>query len=173
MARWSIARGAALAALLCAAAARADEPEKTGRFLINLRVGPSVVLTNGNPAGDLGLDLGYAVTPDLRGYLLLLPQAELTAGASLLVLPLGFQYDFRIPNTALYLYPRVALGYAAIVSSDMPTIHVGWFEPAFGLKYVLRGRWNFGFDPISFPVLFTFSRTTGEYRAHIYFGVNL
>jgi hypothetical protein len=168
-----IARGAAAAALLCAASAGAVEPAKAGRFLFNLRTGPSVVLTNGNVAGDIGLDVGYAFSSDLNAYLLFLPQAEFMVDTSLLILPLGFQYDIQIPKTNLYVCPRVALGYAAIVSSNMPTIHVGWGEPAVGLKYVLKGRWNFGVDPISFPILFTTSRAVGEYRFHVYFGVNL
>jgi hypothetical protein len=108
------------------------------------------------------------------------------------VLPFGFQYDIPI-LPGLYLYPRASMGYAAYIiaasgggATSTQTYHGGMFTPEFGAKYVLKRRFNFGFEPFSLPIHFykpaaTVGGRTVEgdiqvlldYRLHFYAGVNL
>ena len=126
--------------------------------MANVKVGPSVCLYTCTHQGVLALELGFSVLPNKNGYLVLPLQFQFgTAGAAVMV-PLGFQYDIALPFLpGLYVYPRFSIGYAYLIdtsSPGSPTAHAGFILPEFGVKYVWRGRWNFGGELVSIPIIF-------------------
>jgi hypothetical protein len=166
-----------------------NAPEKAGGFMMNFRFGPSFWLQNPNYDyadarihGSFALDLGFAVTPDRNGYLVLSPQMQGRPGFVNVGVPFGFQYDIRIVR-GFYLYPRVALGYGAMIYhgtyrygpftySDTLVDHGGMFIPEFGLKWVIRGSFNIGFEPFSLPVWFNGNYYSVWYRFMFFLGFN-
>ena len=85
----------------------------------------------------------------------------------------------------LFLYPRASLGYLAYIvsaSGQRDTSHGLQVAPEFGVKYVLRRRWNFALEPFSLPVSVIFPRDNSgsvqsgwiiDYRINFSAGVNL
>jgi hypothetical protein len=163
-----------------------DHREKSGRVMLNARGGLAVGIANAG--GDLsllgmvGLDLGVAVSAHYNAYLILTPQVDLRPGLFNVMVPLGFQYDIRLAR-GLYLYPRASIGYSALISnvstdfgmfrfSANQVIHGGVAIPELGLKYVVNGRFNIGFEPLSFPVFFTDKDFAVWYRATVFLGFN-
>lgn len=158
----------------------------------------SFVSSRGNGSFALELDFGFAVTRDGNGYLVLSPQfairgdeftgfgglSRATDVTMLLGVPLGFQYDFpirRVPG--LYLYPRFVIGYGAHIQAVVGGAacparggncvdHGVMFNASFGIKYVLRGRFNFGLEPLGLPVITNASNNRVVYRAVAFAGVN-
>lgn len=164
-------------------------PEKAGSFMMNFRFGPSIWLQNdyydyrnARLLGAFAIDLGFAVTPDRNGYLILSPQIQGRPGFANFALPFGFQYDIRIAR-GFYLYPRVSIGYGAMIYPgayqygpyvyyDTHTDHGGIFIPEFGLKWVIRGSFNIGVEPFSLPVWFNGDYYSIWYRAMFFLGFN-
>lgn len=164
-------------------------PEKAGAFMMNFRFGPSIWLQNryynyqdARFMGAFAIDLGFAVTPDRNGYLVLSPQIQGRPGFANFSIPFGFQYDIRIAR-GFYLYPRVSIGYGAMVYPgayqygpyvyyDTHTDHGGIFVPEFGLKWVIRGNFNIGLEPFSLPVWFNGDYYSVWYRAMFFLGFN-
>jgi hypothetical protein len=145
--------------------------EKAGRFMGNLKIGPAFLAYPTYGSGvtlaqaALVLEFGYAVTPDRNGYLLFPLNFQMSSFASFISIPIGFQYDIRLPIRGLYLTPRGIIGYTAAISNDSfcngfgctattSVSHLGVFMAEIGVKYVYRGRFNFGFDPFSLPIYF-------------------
>jgi len=158
----------------------AGAPEKAGFFMFNVKIGPAfcVLPSNCPHQGSVVLDLGAALTANRNGYLLLPVQFQFLPGASAIIVPIGFQYDVRLPLRGLYIYPRVSVGYAALLSdvpsSTLPStlVHSGVLIAEFGFKYILRGRWNLGGELVSLPLFFNTYGAELYFRIHLSAGVN-
>lgn len=185
------------AAALCFGAKQADAQrrvviyyghpvEKAGLFMMNFRGGPAFGVANADNSlrfvGALGVDLGFAVSRDYNAYIVLTPQLQLRDSFFNISLPIGFQYDIRIAR-GLYLYPRASIGYSALIFTSSfdygpfryyasTTVHGGILIPEFGLKYVVNGRLNLGFEPFSLPVFFNGDGYNIWYRFMFYIGFN-
>lgn len=150
--------------------------DKVGRFMFNLKIGPAILayptITSGVTLVQAALttELGFAVTPDRKGYLLLPLGFQLSPSRYLISIPIGFQYDIALPVRGLYLTPRGSIGYSAAISestictgqnctSSTYVSHQGVITPEIGIKYIIRGRFNLGFDPFSLPIYFSGPRT--------------
>ncbi len=149
--------------------------EKLGRFMANFKIGPALCLYNCSHQGALLVEIGYSVLPSKNAYLLLPLQAQFAPASAAIIVPLGFQYDLAFPGVSgLYVYPRLSLGYAYLVdriSSGSPSLHAGIAIFEFGLKYVLRGRWNIGGELVSLPIVFG-QNSAGAF-ANIYYRLML
>lgn len=160
--------------------------EKAGLFMMNFRGGPAFGVANADNSlrfvGALALDLGFAVSRDYNAYIVLTPQLQLRDSFFNFSFPIGFQYDIRIAR-GLYLYPRASIGYSALVFTSSfdygpfryyasTTVHGGILIPEFGLKYVVNGRVNLGFEPFSLPVFFNGDGYNIWYRFMFYVGFN-
>lgn len=160
--------------------------EKAGLFMMNFRGGPAFGVANADNSlrfvGALGVDLGFAVSRDYNAYIVLTPQLQLRDSFFNISLPIGFQYDIRIAR-GLYLYPRASIGYSALIFTSSfdygpfryyasTTVHGGILIPEFGLKYVVNGRLNLGFEPFSLPVFFNGDGYNIWYRFMFYIGFN-
>lgn len=154
-------------------------PEKAGPFMFNVKIGPAFCLFPSGCAhqGAIVLDLGAAVTRNRNGYLLLPVQFQFLPGASAIIVPVGFQYDVRLPFRGGYFYPRIMAGYAALLTDNSPgtpqtVVHSGVLIPELGVKYILNGRWNFGGEFFSLPFFFNANGPVLFYRVQLSAGVN-
>ena len=179
---------AAIAAPRPAAAEFKKAGDKVGRFMLNLRAGPALSVYQAPDALAAQLDIGVAVTANGNGYLLASPGVEIgnytyvpfrgspaiNDGLLLILAPLGFQYDIPLPLPGLYVYPRLMVGYAhaRTLHDASTTAHLGLVEPAVGVKFVVRGRWNVAFEPLSLPVIFNGGGAGVNYRLMFLFGFN-
>ena len=160
--------------------------EKAGLFMMNFRGGPAFGVVNADNSlrfvGALGVDLGFAVSRDYNAYIVLTPQLQLRDSFFNISLPIGFQYDIRIAR-GLYLYPRASIGYSALIFTSSfdygpfryyasTTVHGGILIPEFGLKYVVNGRLNLGFEPFSLPIFFNGDGYNIWYRFMFFIGFN-
>lgn len=149
--------------------------DKAGRFMANFKIGPALGAYNAGHMGAIVLDVGWSVLPNNNAYLLFPLQFQFASGGGAVFLPVGFQYDIAMPVRGLYIYPRASLGYAAIIASGGEgtiTSHFGTLIPEFGVKYVLNGRWNFGGEPFSLPILFNSGGAALYYRILLSAGAN-
>lgn len=160
--------------------------EKVGLFMMNFRGGPAFGVANYDNSlrflGALSLDLGFAVSRDYNAYIVLTPQVQLRDSFFNFSLPIGFQYDIRLAR-GLYLYPRASIGYSAQVFTSsfvygpfryysQSVEHGGILIPELGLKYVVNGRLNLGFEPFSLPVFFNGENYSIWYRFMFFIGFN-
>lgn len=146
---------------------------KTGPIMLNLKIGPSIGALNVPTQFALVLDAGYAVDRARNAYVLFPLQFAFSAGLSIIHIPVGFQYDFALPVKGLYIYPRFSIGYAAFVGAGGQTANFGVIIPEVGVKYVLKRRWNFAFEPFSLPIYFNGNGAAVAYRLLFSAGVNL
>lgn len=159
-------------------------PDKGGRVMLNVRGGGAIGIAHADRElgrlGMVGLDFGVALSKDNNAYLVITPQVDLRDGLYNVMVPIGFQYDIRLAR-GLYLYPRVSLGYSALISttsidfgslhfSANQTTHGGVGIPELGLKYVVNGHFNLGIEPLSFPIFFTDRDYVAWYRAMLFLG---
>jgi hypothetical protein len=77
----------------------------------------------------------------------------------------------------LYIYPRLSVGYAALIFNGLGdvrarTVDTGFVKPELGVKYVLHRRWNFGFEPFGLPIFFDATGVMMNYQMLFYAGVN-
>jgi hypothetical protein len=181
--------------LFVAAPARADYPPwledgKAGRFMLNLHLGAAFPLHNDVTAGVAQLQIGMAINDDRTAYVYIPLEATLSGSASTFLIGLGLEYDIRLPVPGLYICPRLAAGYAAILPYDAgdvltPTdrISAGFVLPEIAVKLVVKKRWNLGVVPFSIPVYFTLmddgtgtgtteTVTRVAYRVEVFAGVN-
>lgn len=173
-------------------------PEKAGPAMLNLKLGTSIPVYVKDLPPDLGpldalpaffalqIEAALAVDRGRRAYVLFPFQVHVGSRGELtlvkIVVPVGFQYDIPIVAVpGLYLYPRLSVGYAyynGSVGGTSDTRHGAMIVPEFGVKYVLKRRWNFGFEPFGLPI-HVFQGTAGSSGAHVdyrlqgYAGVNL
>jgi hypothetical protein len=153
---------------------------KAGPFMLNLKLGPALcAYPTGCPhQGVFVLDLGAALTQNRNGYLILPLQLQFQTGVVAVLVPIGFQYDIKVPVRGLYVYPRISAGYAALISDGtqpgLPAgfMHSGVIIPEFGLKYVVHGRWNLGGELFSLPVFVNANGAQIYYRLAFTVGVN-
>lgn len=131
--------------------------EKVGRFMANFKIGPAICLYACSHQGMMLIEIGYSVLPNKNAYLLLPLQAQFAPNGSVVMVPIGFQYDLAVPRVpGLYFYPRFSVGYALIidnVNSSAPQTHGGVIIPEFGVKYVYHGRFNIGGEFFSLPLI--------------------
>ncbi len=134
-----------------------------------------------------GLEAGFALNTARTVYLLFSPQFQLErvngqVTSTFLMAPLGIQVDIPIRSApGLYLYPRLSVGYTLwIVSEDSTNpssgnllLHTGVILPEFGIKYVIKGRVNIGFEAFSMPIIFNSRAALFFYRPLLSIGVNL
>jgi hypothetical protein len=148
------------------------ERQEPGRrnFMLNVKIGPSIGLKDLPTQLALQVELGVAITPDGLGSIILPLQLHIVHEPSAVMIPLGFQYDIPLPVKSLYLYPRASLGYAALFNDAGAISHMGVAVPEVGLKYT-PGRFNFGLEPVSLPLLFDGTRVLVTYRVLAYAGV--
>ena len=152
----------------------ANDPGKTGPVMLNLKFGGAFGLNVPASQFALQIEAGFAVDQARRAYIVVPINFQFSPGVTVIMLPVGFQYDFPLPVPGLYIYPRAFVGYAPIVGSNGAVVHTGVIAPEVGIKYVLKRRWNFGLEPFSLPVLF--GQGGGAivfYRFLFYAGVNL
>lgn len=146
---------------------------KSGRFMVNLRIGPAIGLKDIDSSFLLSPEFGVAILPEYKGYLIAPLAFQFGSGYTLVQIPLGFQYDLALPVPGLFLTPRVTLGYAALIINSQGSTGSGVFTPELGAKYVFRKRWNFGAELISFPILFGSTLgTLALWRLQFYAGAN-
>ncbi len=156
-----------------AEAIKVQHQGKSGRGMANIKLGASFNLLGMATQFALVLDIGYAVTKNRNGYLLLPLQFQVGNGLTSFMVPLGFQYDFPLLR-GFYLYPRLSVGYAALIGFDPSgVLHSGLVLPELGIKYVPGRRVNFGFEPFSLPIFLRPDGARLSYRLMFYGGINL
>jgi hypothetical protein len=181
-------RLAFVVAALCAigAEARADWPSwaqdgKSGRFMLDLRIGPAIPISRtAFAAAAVGIEFGVSTDAAHNFYFFISPQVHTAPIGTLLILPVGIEYDFKLPMPGLYIYPRLALGAAGLLPGAGPSHATGVFIPELGVKLVFKQRWNVGFEPFSLPIFFgqycaggvCASTSAVSYRLTWYGGVN-
>jgi hypothetical protein len=183
-----VGRGLAIVgvALACGCAGwRVPSSEKRGPFMVNVKAGPAIGLHDtggvGRPAystAAAGVDVGVAVTPDRRGYLVASPQVQPGAWYIAYMIPIGFEYDFKLSPKGPFLTARLSGGYALVEKYVFnQLLNFGFVLPELGIKYVVGKHWNLGFDFFSLPIGFGrddngVSITAVFYRLLLYAGVN-
>lgn len=154
---------------------------KAGRFMANLKIGPAIcAYTCPSHEGALVVDIGWSVLPNKNAYVIIPLQFQFSTTTAAVIAPFGFQYDLAISRVpGLYIYPRLSLGYAALLDSSTgvtTTTHAGILLPELGAKFILRGRFNFGGEFFSLPVIFGRGPFGGFvdvfYRILVYAGIN-
>lgn len=154
---------------------------KAGRFMANLKIGPAIcAYTCASHEGALVVDLGWSVLPNRNAYVVIPLQFQFSTTTTAVMVPFGFQYDLAISRVpGLYFYPRLSVGYAALLDSSTgvtTTTHAGILLPELGAKFIMRGRFNFGGEFFSLPVIFgrgTFGSFVDVfYRILVYAGIN-
>src|SRR5438105_15656164 len=107
------------ALLLCLASAHEARAEfwrtqgtKPGPFMFNLKLGGAFGVAAGNYTDTfvggynqfaLQLEAGFAVTPDRNGYIVVPLQFQFSPTVISVYLPVGFQYDIKMPLKGLYI----------------------------------------------------------------------
>jgi hypothetical protein len=178
-----------LCTLFPAGVARAEpddygNPDKAGRVMLNVRGGAAFGIANTGQdvqyLGAAGIDFGIALSSGYNLYLVLTPQLDLRQNFYNVMVPLGLQYDIRLAH-GLYLYPRVSLGYSAMIetaSLDIGALHLSASQNTnggigiaeLGLKAIINRSFNIGFEPLSIPVFFTNNSYAAWYRVLVFLG---
>jgi hypothetical protein len=200
--RYLLAGLVSLGLLLCTAGQARAEPfwkpqgSKAGPWMFNLKLGGALGAYaysgyygggyfgyyRGADAFVLQTEAGYAITRDRNGYLVLPLTFQLAPGFSTIMVPFGFQYDIPMPLPGLYLTPRISAGFAASVFAGYYGYAGGYYSattlsglliPEFGVKYVLKGRLNFGADLFGLPIFFNGNGAVVQYRVLLYAGINI
>jgi len=168
----TLALGTLLFGLSFAAPSTAHAQEKAGPMMLNMKLGPAIGVSG--PASTqfaLEFEFGYAIAPN--AYFLFPLGFQFGGGATAILVPIGFQYDIAFPGVKnFYLYPRISIGYVGVFGGGA-SAHGFLLEPGFGIKYVLKGRFNFGFEPFRLPIGIGFdSGTSIQYSLKFYAGFN-
>jgi hypothetical protein len=169
---------------------------KSGRWMFNLKLGPAITAKETSYCGNafgvfdckptmgaIVLEMGVAVDSKFNAYIILpVPQFQVHDFLSIVMLPVGFQYDIRVTPKVpdLYITPRLEIGYAAFVPNcnSCDTSSAGFVELAVGGKLIFAKRWNVGFEPFSLAIFFgqyantNINFTAVSYRLLFYGGVN-
>jgi hypothetical protein len=137
------------------------QPGKAGRFMFNLKLGPAFDVKDTVLQGAIVPEMGIAVDRDFNAYIILpLPNFQASADQSIVMVPVGFQYDIAIkPVPGLYITPAATTGYAAFIynyncNNCSQTFSAGFFQPEVGAKLIFNRRFNVGFIPFSLPIFF-------------------
>ncbi|MCU1280753.1 MAG: hypothetical protein JWM53_4299 [bacterium] len=176
---------AAVVVLSACAAWRGPSTDKSGPMMFNVKAGPAIGLKDtggtGRPAfstAAVAVEMGFAVTPDRRGYIVVAPQVQPGVWYAAYMLPVGFQYDFKLSLRGPYLTARLSGGYALVEPYlQSRLLNFGFVLPELGIKHVIRKRWNLGFDFFSLPIGFGrddngVSIVALFYRLTLYAGLN-
>ena len=161
-----------VAMLGAAMAISAAQPASAKDMWFNLKLGPSFGVNDSSVTQfALQLEFGYQVIPN--GHLVFPFQMQMGNSVFGLGIPVGFQYDIPIGGVkGLFIYPRLVLGYAVFIPSGEATStqHVFLLAPGFGIKYVLKDQFQFGFEPFELPIGIG-SATGVSYRLNFYAGI--
>jgi hypothetical protein len=146
---------------------------RAGPFFLGLHVGPSFGLRDSPHQLALAFDVGFAVTPDRLGSVMVPVQLHLIGNTSVGV-PLGFQYDVRVPAlTGLYVYPRFSVGYIYVGGENGAAARHGvLILPEAGVKYVIKRRVHLGAELFSLPIAAGSSLGQVQYRVMGHLGVS-
>lgn len=150
-------------------------------MMFNMRLGPAINAKDTVTQFALELEFGYKLLTHGRnnGYLVFPLAFQFGNNLTSIGIPLGFQYDFEMPGVKnFYLYPRFVIGYAVGFVSNADAQHKFVLAPAFGVKYVIKERFHFGFEPFNMPIAIGSepfpgaSGTTIHYRLMFYGGMS-
>jgi hypothetical protein len=146
--------------------ARAEgPPERTGSIIVGAGLGPAFSLDGGGAAFGLEFNGSYAFADHLYG---VFQPSFLFGGGTLVMLPVGVQYDIPIPSVPnLYIYPRGSLGLAV---GGGTAEFLLMFEG--GVKYNIQDKFFIGFEPFSLPI-FIGSYSFVGYRLNFLAGLYL
>jgi hypothetical protein len=145
---------------------------KAGPVELNFKFGPAIGVSDASTQFSLQFELGFAVTGNRNGYLIFPFTLQVGNGETVIHVPIGFQYDFPVGPRGLYIYPRFAVGFSADHVNGTDGTAVGiMFAPGFGIKYVLRGRFNFIFEPFNLPIGVYFN-TVPDTLVSIWYTIN-
>jgi hypothetical protein len=190
-ARWLRFAGALVVALGLLVVTRSEaRAQRSGPYEFNFKIGPAIGVSDAPTQFALQLEFGLAVTGDRNGYLIFPLQLQFSAPVFVAHFPIGFQYEFPIRSVrGLYLYPRGWVGFSVdhesgvciqfdrfgrciggnFGSSSAPGIAFGL---GFGIKYILKGRWNFFFEPFNLPIgVYFFGDPVGTIVS-VWYGIN-
>jgi hypothetical protein len=134
------------AAFVVPGASRAHAELNKG--FINFGMGPQFFLQGGGTQFFIQFQGGLEFQEQL--YLTFVPTFGFGQGTALITLPIGIQYDIPIrtvPN--LYVYPRFGMGVGIFTAPGQAAFNI---TPEFGIKYVIDGKFNIGFEPFSIPI---------------------
>jgi hypothetical protein len=147
--------------------ARAEgPPERTGSIILGAGIGPAFSLSGGSAGFGLLFDGSYAFADHLYG---VFQPSFVFGGGTLVLLPVGVQYDIPIPSVpGLYLYPRGSLGVALGGGSAAFML---MFEG--GVKYNIQDKFYVGFEPFSLPIFIGSGGTVAGYRLNFLAGIYL
>ena len=149
--------------------------------MFNVKIGPALCAYPSGCAhqGSVVLDLGAALTTNRNGYLVLPVQFQFQPGS------LGHHGADRVPVRRAAADARpvsLPANQRRLCGTAWPTSRraacqtrcstAGVILAEFGIKYVLRGRWNFGGEVVSLPLFLNSSGAQLYYRFHLSAGVN-
>jgi hypothetical protein len=148
--------------------------DKAGPLMLEVRIGPAIGLFAVDDQYALALDAGVAVDRALRTYLVVSPQVQLQRGLTVIQVPLGIEHDIPISTVrGLYVYPRIALGYADFRVPGARDLHAGVAVAELGVKYTLGKHWYIGFEPFSLAAFFDSTGVSLSYRVLVSVGMDL
>lgn len=127
---------------------KSEANEKAGPFMATLRFGPALKVTQFISQFAMGPEIGYAIVDD--GYLVFSPSFQF-GDATVINLPLGFQYDIALPVDNLYAYARFTAGVAIATASGASDTGFN-MQPEAGAKYLFTENFYAGIEPLSFPM---------------------
>ena len=156
---------------LAAPSAAHAQDKGSGPMMLNLKLGPAIGVSSAKGTQfALEFDFGYQLAPN--AYFLIPLAFGFGGGATAIFVPIGFQYDIPFPGVKnFYIYPRISLGYVGVFGGG-GSVHGFFLEPGFGLKYVFKGRFNFGFEPFRLPIGIFDGGTGIQYVLKFYAGFN-
>ncbi len=143
---------------------------KPERWAFILSGGGDIQLYQEPHQAMFGVQFGYDVIKRL--WVLFAPEVKLNLTLTTVTVPVAVQYDFAVPKrNGLFLYPRIAFGYALSIiafSSGAERFrsvqNYGTAAVILGLKYELNDRWIFGIEPIGAQVFFNRDGASAIYR---------
>lgn len=132
-----------------ATSAPTDEVRPAGPLSATLKIGPAIeASTRATTQLAFELDVAYAIGD--RGHVGVAPQLHVIDDA-MIVVPVAFQYDVRLPVEGLAVYPRIAAGVAMVPAADA----VGFaLQPAIGVKWRIDERLHAVLEPVNLPMTF-------------------
>lgn len=171
-ARIALAVPAFVAALAAGAAGAEAAGRKDGPFMANLKVGPAIKLDDFPTQFSMEVEVAYAVDRGNNAYIAFAPQFQFSDPATIINLPLAFQYDIELPVKGLYLYPRLAAGVGILLPRVGNTQAAFTLQPEFGIKYQVVDNFHIGFEPFSLP-MYMADFFDLQYRLYFYGGIDL
>ncbi len=145
------------------------EGGKQGPIMVNAKIGPAIGIADFSKFTAFALELegGYAIL-GREGYVTFSPSFAFGA-ATVITLPVGFQYEFGLPVDNLSVYGRATVGVGFETKSGYAAFHIG---PHAGAKYQITPMFHAGLEPISLPMYFGDGGVGMHYRILAYGGAD-